>query len=94
MAASVNPVLSAPAPSEASGILVAKTQATAVYQLPPPGTPFGLAVACTTPSTATLSWSAPSSGGLPASYIVQVSAHGADIWSTAGTVTARQPATQ
>ena len=40
----------------------------------------------TTATTAVLSWSPATTGGLASGYIVQVSAHGAGIWSTAGTV--------
>jgi len=70
----------------ASVPLIAPAPSVGVYQLPYPNAPLGLTVVSTTPSTAVLSWSPATSGGLASGYIVQVSAHGAGIWSTAGTV--------
>ena len=70
----------------ASVPLIAPVPSVGVYQLPSPNAPLGLAVVSTTASTAVLSWSPATTGGLASGYIVQVSAHGAGIWSTAGTV--------
>jgi prophage DNA circulation protein len=70
----------------ASVPLIAPAPSVGVYQLPNPNAPLGLAVVSTTATTAVLSWSPATTGGLPSGYIVQVSAHGAGIWSTAGTV--------
>jgi len=70
----------------ASVPLIAPAPSIGVYQLPYPNPPLGLAVVSTTASTAVLAWSPATTGGLASGYIVQVSAHGAGIWSTAGTV--------
>ena len=67
-------------------VLIAPSQAGGVYHLPPPGGPSGLNVLSVTSTTASLSWSAPPSGGLPSSYIVQVSPHGSGAWTNVGTV--------
>jgi len=66
--------------------LIAPTPSVGIYQLPAPNAPLGLMVVSTTASTAVLSWLPATTGGLASGYIVQVSAHGAGIWSTAGTV--------
>lgn len=70
----------------ASAPLIAPAPSVGVYQLPSPNAPPGLTVVSTTASTAVLSWLPATTGGLASGYIVQVSAHGAGIWSTAGTV--------
>jgi len=70
----------------ASVPLIAPAASVGVYQLPSPNPPLGLTVVSTTASTAVLSWSPATSGGLASGYIIQVSAHGVGIWSTAGTV--------
>jgi prophage DNA circulation protein len=70
----------------ASVPLIASAPSVGVYQLPSPNAPLGLAVVSTTATSAVLSWSPATTGGLASGYIVQVSAHGAGIWSTAGTV--------
>jgi len=66
--------------------LIAPAPSVGVYQLPSPNPPLNLAVASTTASTAVLSWSPATTGGLASGYTVQVGAHGAGIWSTAGTI--------
>jgi prophage DNA circulation protein len=73
------------APSQAVP-LIAPPRRGGVYQLPLPNPPLGLAVVSTTGSTAVLSWSAATSGGLASGYSVQVSPHGASTWSVAGSV--------
>jgi len=70
----------------ASVPLIAPAPSVGVYQLPAPNPPLGLTVVSTTASTVVLSWSPATTGGLASGYIVQVSAHGAGLWSTAGTV--------
>ena len=70
----------------ASAPLIAPAPSVGVYQLPSPNAPLGLAVVSTTASTAVLSWLPATTGGQASGYIVQVSAHGAGIWSTVGTV--------
>ncbi len=72
----------------AGSVLVARGSAAGPYHLPPPGTPVGLAVASVTGSTAALSWSASTAGGLAASYLVEVAVDdGTGTWASAGTTT-------
>jgi predicted phage tail protein len=54
-------------------------------QLQPPGPVTNLQVTASTANTASLSWTAPSSGGAVATYAVQLSPHGANAWSTVST---------
>jgi prophage DNA circulation protein len=82
MGPNVNPTI----PQADTGIVIRPGTATGTYQLAPPGTANGLVVASTTASSASLSWVAATSGGLPASYAVEVSPHGAGTWSVAGSV--------
>ena len=81
----VNPAY-ATAPNPGGGVLIAPVPNVGVYHLAYPDAPLDLAVVSTTGSTAVLSWSAATAGGLAANYIVQVSPSGEGIWSTAGTV--------
>ena len=83
LAANRNPAV----PAEAEGRpLIAPAQGGGVYRVAPPGGPSGLTVLSVTPATVSLSWSAPAAGGLPSSYIMQVSPHGAGAWTSAGSV--------
>ena len=73
--------------SESVGtVLIAPAPVGGIYHLPPPGGPSGLNVLSVTATTVSLSWSPPPVGGLPSSYVVQVSPHGASAWSNAGMV--------
>ena len=89
----VNPTLGSSARGHAYDLaagasvpLIAPVPSVGVYQLPSPNAPLGLTVVGTTASTAVLSWSPATTGGLASGYIIQVSAHGAGIWLTAGTI--------
>ena len=87
MAASVNSSLPAVTASD-SGVLIRPGSLVGPYLSPCPDAPVGLILGTISATSVALSWSPAPAGKTPTVYVVEVSVHGAGIWSVAGSVAA------